>query len=134
MNPQTIVSLVSLISFSTIAVASTKEISIVPTYWAKPLAGNETGEAFSSETRVGRTLTALYNGIEVSLQGDSKALSAVRSSTFSATLTPKGGEKVTQCRVTVRGFADTSSGGESASRDHKWRGHETRPPFKIQGR
>ena len=54
----------------------------------------------------------LYDGMEVSLQDDTKALSAVRSSTFSATLTPKGSEKVTQCRVTVRGFADTSSGGK----------------------
>lgn len=112
MIPRIFVTLVSLTSFSAVALASPKEIPIVPTYWAKPLPGDAKGEAFSSESRAGGTLTVLYDGMQISLQDDTKALSAVRSSTLSATLTPKGGEKVTQCRVTVRGFADTSSGGK----------------------
>ncbi|MEQ1840233.1 MAG: hypothetical protein ABL994_07490 [Verrucomicrobiales bacterium] len=112
MSPRIFITLACLVLTPATLFASPKETPTVPTYWAKPLAGDAKGEAYSSESRAGGTLTVLYNGMEVSLQGDTKSLSAVRSSTFSATLTPKGGEKLTQCRVTVRGFADTSSGGK----------------------
>lgn len=109
---QSFITFAAIAMFSAAVDASPKEATTVPTYWAKPLPGDAKGEAFSSESRAGGTLTVLYDGMEISLQDDTKVLSAVRSSTFSATLTPKGGEKVTQCRVTVRGFADTSNGGK----------------------
>jgi len=112
MIPRILITLAVLVSTSGALFASPKETPTVPTFWSKPVAGDAKGEAFSSETRAGGALTVLYAGLEISLQNDTKALSAVRSSTFSATLTPKGGEKVKQCRVMVRGFADTSSGGK----------------------
>ena len=102
----------SLILSSAAAFAAPPEAPTVPTCWSKPEAGVGKAENFTGETRAGGALSLLFDGMKISLQGGTKALTATRSTSFSALLTSYKGEMVKTVRVTVRGHCTAEPGGK----------------------